>query len=89
MRHSLLLYGNILLKRFPQENVPKYLANIDLSDTQIYLILVLNPKNGEWTPEPELRDDLMMHLKDELQIWKIQNLLVITRDQAKEKHFIL
>lgn len=54
MRHSLSLYGNILLKRYSQNGVPENLADPDLSDTLIYLVLVINPKEGEWKPEPEL-----------------------------------
>lgn len=89
MRHSLSLYGNILLKRCPQDNIPKNLANPDLSNSLIYLVLVINPQEGEWVPEPELQDDLRLHLKDEMRIWKIQSLVVITPQQAREKHFII
>lgn len=89
MRHSLSLYGNILLKRYSQDNVSENLANSDLSNSLIYLILVINPQKGEWEPEPELQDDLRLHLKDEMRIWKIQSLFVITPQQAREKHFII
>lgn len=89
MRHSLSLYGNILLKRYSQDNVSENLANSDLSNSLIYLILVINPQEGEWEPEPELQDDLRLHLKDEMRLWKIQSLLVITPQQAREKHFVI
>ena len=89
MRHSLSLYGNILLKRYSQEGVPDAMSNPNLADNRIYLILVINPKSGTWEPEPELRDDLQRHLSDEMKIWKIQSLLVISAQTAREKHFIL
>ena len=89
MRHSLSLYGNILLKRYSQEKVPKNLANPDLSDVFIHLVLVINPRNGDWKPEPELQDDLRLHLKEEMKIWKVQSLFVITSQEAREKHFII
>lgn len=89
MRHSLSLYGNILLKRYSQDKVPEKLADPDLSNNLIYLVLVINPPEGEWEPEPELQDDLRLHLKDEMRIWKIQSLAVITPQQAREKNFII
>lgn len=89
MRHALSLYGNILLKRYAQDNVSEKLANPDLSKALIYLVLVINPQGGDWVPEPELQDALRLHLKDEMKIWKIQSLLVITPQQAREKHFII
>lgn len=89
MRHSLSLYGNILLKRYAQDSVSENIANPDLSKALIYLVLVINPSEGDWEPEPELQDDLRLHLKDEMKIWKIQSLLVITPQQAREKHFII
>lgn len=89
MRHSLALYGNILLKQYSQDKVPEKLADPDLSNTLFYLVLVINPQEGEWEPEPELQDDLRLHLKDEMRIWKIQSLVVITPQQAREKHFII
>lgn len=91
MRHSLSLYGNILLKQYSQDKVPEKLADPDLSNTLIYLVLVINPQEGEgeWEPEPELQDDLRLHLKDEMRIWKIQSLFVITPQQARKKQFII
>lgn len=89
MRHSLSLYGNILLKRYEQENVPLDLVGPDLSDSTIYLILVINPPNGTWEPEPELQDDLRHQLQDEMKIWHIESLLVIGAQTAREKHFII
>ena len=88
MRHSLSLYGNILLKRYSQDNIPDDMANSDLSEKDICLILVINT-NGAWEPEPELEDDLNLHLNDVMKIWKIQRLLVISDQIAREKHFIL
>ncbi len=89
MRHSLSLYGNILLKRYSQDKVSGNLVNPDLSNTQIFLVLVINPREGNWEPEPELQDGLRLHLKDEMKIWKIQSLFVITPQQAREKRFII
>lgn len=89
MRHSLSLYGNILLKRYTQKNVPLDLADPDLSNSDIYLILVINPQNGTWEPEPELQDDLRCQLQSEIKIWNITSLLVISAQTARAKHFII
>ena len=89
MRHSLSLYGNILMNRYSQTGIHENLLNVDLSDTKIYLVLVINPQSGNWEPEPELQDDLRQHMKDEIRIWGIQSLVVITEQQAREKQFII
>lgn len=89
MRHSLSLYGNILLKRHTQEDVPPDLADPDLSDSALYLILVINPQNGTWEPEPELQDDLRHQLECEMKIWNITSLFVINAQTARDKHFII
>lgn len=89
MRHSLSLYGNILLRRYSGENIPANMANPDLSNTKIYLILVINPQNGTWEPEPELQDDIRRHMAADLKIWKIESLLVISAQTAREKRFII
>ncbi|MDO4293442.1 MAG: hypothetical protein Q4C65_09495 [Eubacteriales bacterium] len=89
LRHSLSLYGNILLKRYSEENIPVNMVNPDLSNTEIYLILVINPKNGIWEPEPELQDDIRYHMEADLKIWKIKSLLVISAQTAREKKFII
>ena len=88
MRHSLSLYGNILLKRLPPDDVPSAMINPNLKDKSIQLILVINT-NGAWMPDPELVDDLNLHLNDVMKIWKIQRLLVINDQIAREKNFIL
>ncbi len=89
MRHSLSLYGNILLKRYSQQDVPNSMAHPDLSTSRIYLMLVINPPNGTWEPEPALQDTLRQHLHDEIKIWRIESLLVINAQKARQKGFIL
>lgn len=88
MRHSLSLYGNILLKRYTQNDVPNSMTDPNLMNKSIYLILVINT-NGAWAPEPELEDDLNLQLNDVMKIWQTKRLLVINDQTAREKHFIL
>lgn len=87
MRHSLSLYGNMLLKRHSQDGIPDSMVNPDLSEKDICLVLVINT-NGTWKPEPELEDDLNLRLNDVMRIWKIQRLFVINDQTAREKEFI-
>src|SRR5699024_9744886 len=89
MKHSLTLYGNILLQRYTQENLPEEMSDTNLSNVQIYLILVIKLKNGNWKPEPELQDDLRNCLRDELRIWKIRSLVVMNEETARKKNFII
>lgn len=89
MRHSLALYGNILLKRYTQEGLTSNMADTDLSDYSIKLILVINTKGEKWTPAPELRDAIEQYLKEEIKIWKTAPFLVITQEEAKEKGLIM
>ncbi len=42
MRHSLSLYGNILLKRYSQNGISEKLLNTDLSNVLINLVLIIN-----------------------------------------------
>lgn len=88
MRHSLSLYGNILLKRYSQNNIPNAMVNPNLLEKEIHLILVINT-SGVWDPDPELGETLNQYLNDVLRIWRIKRLLVITERDAKDKHFIL
>lgn len=89
MRHSLSLYGNILLERYSMKGIPENMANVNLSDTTINLVLVINPQNGNWEPEPELQDDLRKALQNEMKIWKIESFFVINAELAKRKHLII
>lgn len=89
MRHALSLYGNILLKRYSQKDLPPNMAVPDLSDSRIYLVLVINPPEGSWEPEPELQDDLRKACREVMKIWKIYSLAVINEEMARKKHFIL
>ena len=88
MRHFLSLYGNILLKRYSQNNIPNAMVNPNLLEKEIHLILVINT-SGAWDPDPELGETLNQYLNDVLRIWRIKRLLVITERDAKDKHFIL
>lgn len=89
MRHSLSLYGNILLKRYEQDSLPENMANADLSDTQINLVLVINTEDGNWKPSPELQDALRFALRKEINLWRIGNLFVINAEMARKKYFII
>lgn len=88
MRHSLSLYGNILLRRYSQDNISCNLLNPDLSKTEIKLILVINTKSC-WEPDPELQDDLNQQLADVMKIWNIKRFLVLSDKVARKKSLIL
>lgn len=88
MRHSLALYGSILLKRHSQDGVPVELRNRNLSGQKIYLILVINTRDN-WTPDPALQEDLQLRLKSERMLWDIAGIFVLTPQKAVELRFII
>ena len=83
------MYGNILLKRYEQDALPEDMANTDLSDAQINLVLIINTEDGNWKPSPELQDALRFALRKEINLWKIGNLFVINAEMAQKKYFII
>lgn len=85
MKHSLILYSNILLGRYSMEGMPEALR--DLSKMDIRLVLVVKNAEKKWL-EP-FRDIFCRELKDEMQIWKIPTFIVINEETARKKHFIL
>lgn len=87
MRHSLMLYANILLERYQIEDVPQQLAEKDLSCLEIRLVLVVKNAEKEWLIP--FQDALKRELRDELRIWKIPGFSIINEETAREKHLIL
>ena len=87
MRHSLMLYANILLERYQIEDVPKQLAEKDLSCLEIRLVLVVKNAEKEWLIP--FQDVFKRELREELRIWKIPGFSIINEETAREKHFIL
>ena len=87
MRHSLTLYSNILLERYPAENVPELLQEKDMSDLEIRLVLVVKDAKKEWLAP--FQDVFRETLRDELRIWKIPGLSIINEATAREKSFIV
>lgn len=89
MRHSLLLYGNILLRKKEQAGVPVNCLLKDLSDIKLQLILVINTNKGDWKPAPELHDALQRYLRIEMRLWKIPSFLVLSARKAREKQLLV
>lgn len=87
MRHSLMMYSNILLGRYGAEGVPELLREKNLSDLEIRLVLVVKDAQKEWLAP--FQDVFGKVLRDELRIWKIPGFSIINEDAARKKHFIL
>lgn len=69
MRHSLILYSNILLERYDAEGMSELLKEKNLSKLEIRLVLVVkNAEKGWLVP---FQDVFRNVLQDELRIWKI------------------
>ena len=87
MKHSVLLYANILLCRYDSGGVPAKLMNHDLSYKEIKLVLVIKNAEKEWlTP---LQEKLRSELRVFCAIWKINGLFVINELTARQKHFVI
>ena len=87
MRHSLMLYSNILLERYETEGVPELLKEKNMSDLEIRLVLVVKNAEKEWLVP--FQDVFKNTLRDELRIWKIPGFSIINETTARDKHFII
>lgn len=87
MKHSLILYSNILLERYTLEGVPELLREKDMSHLEIRLVLVVKNAEKEWLAP--FQDVFRNRLQDELHIWKIPVFSIINEEMARKKHFIL
>ena len=85
MRHSLMLYSNIILQRYSMDGVPEALR--DLSKVDVRLVLVVKNAKKEWLAP--FRDVFNKEMKDEMLIWNIPSFMVINEETARKKHFIL
>lgn len=85
MKHSLMLYANIILRRYSMDGVPEALR--DLSETDVRLILVVKNAEKEWLAP--FQDVFNKEMKDEMLIWNIPSFMVINEETARKKHFIV
>jgi len=85
MKHSLMLYSNIVLQRYSMDGVPEALR--DLSKADVRLILIVKNAEKKWLAP--FQDVLNKEMKDEMLIWKIPSFIVINEETARRKHFIL
>lgn len=85
MKHSLMLYSNIVLRRYSMAGVPEALR--DLSDVDVRLVLVV--KNAEKGWLAPFQDVFNKEMKAEMLIWNIPGFMVINEETARKNHFIL
>lgn len=85
MRHSLELYANILLNRYPKDGVPDEMTTVE--SLEIRLILVIKNANKSWIVP--LQDVFRKELKAEMHIWKIPDFIILNEEQARKKHLII
>lgn len=85
MKHSLMLYSNIVLQRYSMDGVPEALRDLSEADARLVLV-VKNAKKEHLAP---FQDVFNKKLKDEMRIWNIPGFMVINEETAKKKHFIL
>ena len=86
MRHSLSIYGSLLLKRLNDSSLPEPLSHSDLSGKEIILLLVVKNADAEWLIP--IQDDLRRRFYTEMRIWNIRDFLVINEDRARDRKFI-
>lgn len=85
MRHSLELYANILLNRYPKDGVPDEMTTVE--SLEIRLILVIKNANKSWIVP--LQDVFRKELKAEMHIWKIPDFIILNEEQARKKRLII
>lgn len=87
MKHSVLLYANILLCRYDSSGVSAKLMQRDLSGKEIKLILVVKNAEEEWLVP--LQEKLRSELRVFCALWKINGLFVINEMTARKKRFVI
>lgn len=87
MKHSIMLYSNILLSRYDSEGVPELLRNKDLSGVHMCFVLVVKNAKTEWLIS--YKERLSKELKDISAIYKMPDILVINEETAKKKNLII
>lgn len=85
MRHSLELFGAILLNRYSQKGIPDALKNANTSDIRLILVI----KNADKTWLAPLNERLHKELRAEMSIWNIPDFIVLNEELARKKHFII
>lgn len=85
MRHSLDLYANILLNRYPQDGISDEMKRVE--SLEIRLILVIKNADKSWLVP--LQDVLRKELRAEMHIWGIQSFIILNEELARKKHFIV
>lgn len=89
MRHTLELYGSVLLNRQPQDSLSELMREKGLHVAEIKPVLVVNTKGKGWSPDHEIQEALQMKMNPESRIWKVRPILVINEVKAREKHLII
>ena len=87
MRHSLLLYANILLKRYDCVGVPEGFLEPNLETKKLKLLLVVKEAEDEWLIP--LQEKLNSEFIPELRLWNIDQILVINEARARRKSIII
>ena len=87
MKHSIMLYSNILLNRYDFDGVPELLKNKDLSGVHMCFVLVVKNAKTEWLIP--YKERLSKELKDISTIYKMPDIIVINEEMAKKKKLIL
>ena len=86
MINSLSLYGNILLGRYSDDGVPENLSVKAFLKKQIIFLLLVKEAKEEWLIN--VRDDLNSRMNDIMRIWKIQRIMVLNEEMARQKKYI-
>ena len=89
MRHSLLLYANILLKRSPSANVPPALSSADLSQKSIRLVLVVKTAEYHWLAPLQDAFRSAFQQSPDFRIWNVDNIYIINESIARTKGFVI
>ena len=84
MSNSLSLYGNILLGRYSDDGVPENLSVKAFLKKQIIFLLLVKEAKEEWLIN--VRDDLNSRMNDIMRIWKIQRIMVLNEEMARQKN---
>ena len=87
LRHSLMLYENILLERQTAVELPLPFRGLDHGKCRIYLILVIRDAKAEWLPP--IQDRLRQLTAAERRLFRTEPILVLNEEQARKKHYIL
>lgn len=87
MKHSLMIYANILLNRYENAGLSTIMSNKDMKNIEILFVLVVKNAEKEWLVP--FQEKFIKLLKHDMRIWGIKDFLILTEEEAIQKKLVM